>query len=317
MRLAFVALLFAWLMVGEPRVTPTQKTPADLVDLVRPEVVQVAVKIRLTPFNRRGTIPAPLAPCFQGSICVVGTGFFVNAVGDVVTASHVVNGIQGRALLEPGSQQIIQMLEVNGIHADTVIVVSIPNVENGHLTVASAGEVFPATFVAADAEHDIAVFHATVNPFTNMSKTFGGPGAVGLRQATAKVVHLAQKRPRDGEDIFACGFPFGEPELVTTSGTIASARKTETLLNAAATGLSRSVEVYLADLKINPGNSGGPVFRRDDQALLGMAVESKGSLGVVVPAKYIAEFLKAHGIQWMTAADIAPAVTKAPQRTAR
>jgi S1-C subfamily serine protease len=246
---------------------------------------------------------------------VVGTGFFVNAVGDVVTASHVANGTQGRALLEPGTQQIIQMLEVNRIHADTVIVVSIPNVENEYLTVASAGKVFPATFVAADAEHDIAIFHATVNPFTNMSKPFGSSGAAGLPQATAKFVHLAQERPRDGENIIACGFPFGEPGLVTTSGTIASAWKTETLLAAAANGLSRSVDVYLADLGINRSKSGGPVFRSYDQAVLGMAVESEGSLGVVVPAKYIAEFLKAHGIQWRSAARTRPARTKAPQRS--
>jgi S1-C subfamily serine protease len=86
-------------------------------------------------------------------------------------------------------------------------------------------------------------------------------------------------------------------------GAIASAWKTESLITATAAGFSRPAEVYLVDLRINPGNSGGPIFRRDDQAVLGMAVESKGSLGVVVPAKYIAQFLKGHGIQWMPAAN--------------
>jgi len=111
------------------------------------------------------------------------------------------------------------------------------------------------------------------------------------------------KRPRDGEEIFACGFPFGEPGLVTTSGAIASAWKTDLLIAAKAAGVVETVETYWADLRINPGNSGGPVFRTSDQSVLGMAVEFKGTLGVVVPAKYIAEFLKAHAIQWSSAAD--------------
>jgi S1-C subfamily serine protease len=230
----------------------------------------------------------------------VGTGFFVNAAGDVVTASHVAIGIQGSAP-EPGIQQIIQILEANGIHAAPYIAVSIPNVETSHLTIASGSELFPATLAAADAEHDIAVFHATVNPFTKMQKTFGGSGAAGLPQATATFVHLALSRPHDGEEIFACGFPFSEPGLVTTSGTIASAWKTETLLTATGAGLLRPVDTYWADLRANPGNSGGPVFRTRDQAVVGMVVQGKGSLGVVVPAKYVSEFLKAHGIQWSAA----------------
>lgn len=305
MRLAVTSLLFAftcvWLLIAESLTAAAQKSTADLVDLVRPAVVQVAVKIN--PLDRRNAVPSPLDRCFRGrAICVVGTGFFVNAAGDVVTASHVAKGVQGRAP-EPGIQQIIQVLEANGIHADTYIAVSWPNVETSQLTVASASQLFPATLMAADAEHDIAVFHATVNPFTNMPRTFGGPGAAGLPQATAKFVHLALKRPRDGEEIFACGFPFSEAGLVTTSGAIASAWKTDTLNTAEAAEHPLPIEIYQVDLRLNPGNSGGPVFRMHDQAVLGMAVESKGSLGIVVPAKYIAEFLKAHRIQWSSAAD--------------
>jgi len=300
MRLAFIFLLFASSAICLSAKSTTTKSTADLVDLVRPAVVQVAVKITDVPL--RNAIPSPLDQCFRGSICVVGTGFLVNSNGDVVTASHVANGIQGNAQAL-GVQQIIQVLEAHGIHAEARIAVSIPNVETSHLTISSGSQLFPATWVAADAEHDIAVFHATVNPFTKMPKTFGGSGAAGLPQAKARFVHLALKRPRDGEEIFACGFPFGEPGLVTTSGAIASAWKSDTLNTAKATVLPLPVEIYQVDLRLNPGNSGGPVFRMQDQAVLGMVVESKGSLGIVVPAKYIAEFLKAHGIQWSSAAN--------------
>jgi hypothetical protein len=56
-------------------------------------------------------------------------------------------------------------------------------------------------------------------------------------------------------------------------------------------------DVYWVDLRINPGNSGGPIFRLTDRAVLGMVVELKGgSLGVVVPAKYVVEFLKKNNI---------------------
>jgi S1-C subfamily serine protease len=279
--------------------TPPQKSTADLVDLVRPAVVQVVVKITLPSFNR--TIPPPLDQLFLNRpVFVVGTGFFVNAAGDVVTASHVANGLQvpGRPP-ELGVQQIIQILKANGIDAIAAIGVSIPNVETSRLKVESGTLLFPATLTATDADHDIAVFHATVNPFTNMPKTFGGPGAVGLPQTKAGFVHLATKRPRDAEEIFACGFPFGEPGLVTTSGTIASAWKSETLLTArASSGIPNPTEVYWADLRVNPGNSGGPIFRMRDHAVLGIVVENEGNLGFVVPAKYVADFLKAHGIQW-------------------
>jgi S1-C subfamily serine protease len=263
----------------------------------------VAVAV-VTPLQPETTIPSPLDKCFQNKpACVVGTGFFVNTNGDVVTASHVANGIQARASEPgtPGTQQIIEMLGANAIHASTIIAVSWPNVEARGLTLIGGRTTFPVTLVAADAEHDIAVFHATVNPFTNMPRLFSGPRYAGLPQTRVKFVSLAVGRPRDGEEIFACGFPFGEPGLVTTSGAIASAWKTKTLLTATAAGLLRDVEIYWADLRLNPGNSGGPVFRPRDQAMVGMVVEVKGSLGVLVPAKYVSEFLTAHGIQWRPA----------------
>ena len=291
MRIALASLLSAFitvcLLISESTTTAAQKSTADLVDLVRPAVVQVAVKI--TDIPRTKPIPSPLDQYFRGGVIfVVGTGFFINDAGDVVTASHVATGVQGMPL-QPGIQQIIQTLEANGIHAEPRIGVSIPNVETSQLRVSGGTDLFPATLVAVDTQHDIAVFHATVNPFTNMPRTFSGPGANGLPQTKAKFVHLALNRPRDGEEIFACGFPFGEPGLVITSGIIASAWKTNTLTAVAGTGISLPIDTYWADLRVNPGNSGGPVFRPSDQAVLGMVVQLRGSLGVVVPAKYVSE----------------------------
>jgi len=266
-----------------------QKNTAKLIEPVRPAVVQVIVRITDGPPPEPLPVSGPVQGCFAvtKTRCVVGTGFFINDTGDVVTASHVADEVQ----------RIIQELGANGIHARATIGVSMPNVQTKNLTVASGTIGFPATLIATDAEHDIAAFRPTTNPFTNMPKTFAGPGAAGLPQTKAAFVHLAVDRPRDGEEIFACGFPFGEPGLVTTSGAIASAWKTEILLTARAVGKTFPVEAYWVDLRINPGNSGGPILRMGDQTVLGMVVELKGSLGIVVPAKYIAEFLKSHDIR--------------------
>ncbi len=276
-RIVMFALATLWPMLTSA--TP-QKNTADLIALVRPAVVQVFVRITDVPRPEPLPVSKPVQDCFAAtrSMCVVGTGFFIDGAGDVVTASHVANEVQ----------QIIQVLGANGIHADAGIGVSMPNVETKTLTFASNVQDFAATLIAMDAEHDMAAFDPPINPFTNMPWTFGGPGAENLPQTKATSVHLSVDRPRDGEEVFACGFPFGESGLVTTSGAIASAWKTELLLTAAAAGKTSPIDVYWADLRINPGNSGGPVFRTSDQGVVGMAVELKGSIGVVVPAKYVA-----------------------------
>src|SRR6185437_5681436 len=223
--IARTAILGAVMFYPALSQSSSQKSAADLVELVRPAVVQIVVEMTEPPIKR---VPSPLEQCFKGRLCVVGTGFFVNANGDVVTASHVASGVQmpGR-LAEPGVQQIIQILKANGINAISEIGVSAPNVEiPGKLEFESNAQLIPATLVATDAAHDVAAFHATVNPFTNMPQGFG---IKGVPKTKAALVHLAPARPRDGEEIFACGFPFGDSGLVTTSGTIASAWKYQTL----------------------------------------------------------------------------------------
>jgi S1-C subfamily serine protease len=288
--------IFVFLAVRPtPSQTSKQEKIADAIEAVRPAIVQVA--IRITGISSPAPFPLgqSVQDCFQShnGICVVGTGFFVNDSGDVITAGHVGNDVR----------QIIETLNAHEIHAIVLIGVSLPNFESNHLTVASGTQVFPATLTATNAEHDIAIFHTTDNPFTNMRPLIGGPGAAAYPPPTVTFLHLALTKPRDGDEIFACGFPFGEPGLVTTSGALASAWKSETLMTAQAAGLSDTTltDTYWVDLRVNPGNSGGPIFRMRDHAVLGIVVEGKGSIGVVVPAKYVADFLKSRTIQWTPA----------------
>jgi S1-C subfamily serine protease len=298
-------LLCAAAVLGNVHAIQAQTNPklADLIDSVRPSVVQIDVKLVGTPGNPFPRAPATLDGCFHGgSYCIAGTGFFVNSNGDVVTAFHVVDGFRAKnGTEEPGIKQLVEALEAAGIHAEISIGIAIPNVETKSISITAGTTHYSAVLVATDPSHDLALLRPTTNPFSHMQQTFSGPGTAGWPQATAKYVTFSPTRPRDAEDIFACGYPLGEPGLITTSGTIASAWNTKVLLRAEAAGFSFPVEVYNVDLRINPGNSGGPVFRLSDQALIGVAVESFGSLGVVVPAKFVTAFLKSQGVSWTSA----------------
>jgi S1-C subfamily serine protease len=275
----------------------TSKSQSELIDSVRPSVIQVAVKIS-------GTSRPPNDPCFAGSrVCIAGTGFFVDASGYAVTALHVVEGFtvpgpDGNPQPHPGTKEVIAALAQIGTLASLEIGVALPNVETGHLTIAAGTMFFPAEVVATDPAHDLALIKATVNPFTNMPRTFAGTGSAGLPQAKAQAVTISTTRPTDGEEIFACGYPLGSPGLVTTSGTIASAWNSRVLVRAAAAGFSIPVEVYDVDLRMNPGNSGGPVFRSSDQAVIGLDVQTFGNLATIVPSKFVARFLDANKISW-------------------
>jgi S1-C subfamily serine protease len=255
----------------------------DLVEHVRPAVVQINVRFT-EPESLTDAQKASLTEgernCFGFHYCIAGTGFFVNAEGDIVTAAHVAMALQ----------DIVARLRSAGAKADFYVGVSRPNVENARVVISSSTEEFPIALVATDITHDLALFHPPVNPFRDRHGYVAGLSA-DLIHPKLSFVKLGTQRPRDAEDVFACGFPFATPGMVTNPGTIGSAWKDENLLTAKANGVAEPIEVFQADLSINPGNSGGPVFRVSDQAVIGVVVELHGTLDTVVPAKFVAKFL--------------------------
>lgn len=183
--------------------------------------------------------------------------------------------------------------------------ISLPNIDAGRFVFGSSARLFPIDLVAMDVERDVAVFHTSENVFAGLEPYITGNASPAFSPqvppATVTFLKLRLNRPKDGQAVFACGFPFGASGLVTTSGLIASAWKSEKLV----TANEASSEVYWADLRINPGNSGGPVFETRNHSVIGMAVELKGgSLGIVVPSKYIADFLDANKISWTNASGL-------------
>jgi S1-C subfamily serine protease len=290
----------------------------NMIDSVRPAVVKILVHINPESteriVRREIAIPADLQQYFASNYLIVGTGFFVNADGDVITADHVVDGFQSAdGGNHPGVKQIQDELRSAGIDSELRIGVAVPNVETPGVTISSATIPYPASVIAPDPEHDLALVRPSVNPFDNPPHIFGGAGATNFPKFKPTFVKLAVDRPRDADAIFACGYPLFEAGLVTTSGTVASAWNTQILLRAQAAGFNSPQEVYNVDLRINPGNSGGPVFQMSDGAVIGVAVQSLGSLGIAVPAKSVEAFLRTQGRPWTPSRDN----TKTPKKVSR
>lgn len=300
-----LSLLCIGTILGNADAIQAQANPklADAIDSIRPSVVKVVVKLVRSPANPFPQVPEAFKGCFNDtSVCIVGTGFFVNSNGDVVTAFHVVDGFRAKSgAYIRGTRQVIEALEAAGVHAGIGIGVATPNFEKGGITVLSNTQLYSAELVATDPSHDLALIRPTANPFRGMPQLIGGQALADMPRPTVKDVTFSLSRPRDGEDVFACGYPFSEPGLITTSGILASAWNSEVLLRAEAAGFPSPQNVYTVDLRINPGDSGGPVFRMFDQAVIGVAVETRGGLALVVPAKLVTDFLTSQHVSWTPA----------------
>jgi S1-C subfamily serine protease len=179
-----LALCVALTISPAPFSAAPQNDVTASIELVRPAVVQVIVVI--TDVQPK-PLPKEVALCFSGRICVVGTGFFDNDAGDVVTASHVASDVQ----------KIIAILAANGIHGSAEIGVNMPNVETKNLTISSGAFDFEATLLPIDTEHDVAAFRPSSNPFKNLpqlSRMIFAPGA-DLPKTRAVFLHLSEERP--------------------------------------------------------------------------------------------------------------------------
>jgi S1-C subfamily serine protease len=280
----------------------TARSLPDVIDSIRPAVVKVYLYAEPSPNGHPEVVSAATQQCFGGSSgCVLGTGFIVNDRGDTVTALHVVDGYQtpdGRNF--PGAKQLQAELHAAGIKSHLSIGIPTSNIDTGPIQIRSGTFGNPASVIATDPAHDLALIRPNDYPLHDAPQTVVDIYAKSSR-TKLQFVTFSNVRARDAEPIFACGYPFGEAGLVTTSGTIASAWNDAVLLRATASGFSASQEVYNVDLRINPGNSGGPIFRLSDHSVIGVAVQSLGSLGIAVPAKFVTEFLTDQGVPWTKA----------------
>ena len=260
---------------------------SEAIEKVKPSIVQ-------NSFFATG-----LSPEFQAKIQkpvfshVLGTGFFINSDGYVVTARHVIEGGNKMAEKIPAANKRI------------LVGLALPNTES-----------MRANFVLLDYEridedalHDIILLKLMKNPFKGEVRS---PIVINGKELPllygTPILNL--NRPRDGLPIAVSGYPLNETVLVTNSGGLATCWGTNTR------GVADS---YLADIEVNAGDSGAPVYEIENSTIIGLCVASKSAqvrdqnddevvvngkiyfyssgLTIVVPAHYIAELLKKNQIE--------------------
>lgn len=249
---------------------PAGASLPDVIDALRPVVVQISVHS-------------------DGSLQRVGTGAWVHSSGLVVTALHVVRqaGRAAGADHQKPAEVRVGVAHPPGEH------------ERGNFTHLAA------ELVVVDERRDLALLHVTPNPVH--AGRLAVPG--GVLPVHVEVGSLDNRRVRDGEAIAVSGYPVAEPVLVTTTGTVASswAFDLSQLPVGAGAVLAELDDLYLVDATINPGDSGAPVYRTSDGALVGICLSFRvaqadvdalgrtltypSGLGVVVPAKYVADLI--------------------------
>lgn len=270
----------------------TEKAPSlpEMIENVRGTIMGIVVAVS----PGQSVVPSNIDRCFNGLTCVVGTGFFVSDKADLVTAAHVADDVE----------ILIQRLTAIHILATASLEVALPNYETHTARISSNHSRYDFRVLAKDDGHDIAILSPTSpNLFEQMKHLSIRVGDnVITNNQRAVIFDLA--RPRDGEDVFACGYPLGAEDLTTTSGHIATSWASEVPKHARDSGGSQPIDVYRLDLTTTFGDSGGPAFRSKNQAVIGMVVGGQGSAGgggwtaTIIPSHYITELLDKNHVTW-------------------
>ena len=169
----------------------------------------------------------------------VGSGFVFDASGLILTNHHVIEG------------------------SDTISVTF------------KAGSELPATVVASDAQHDLAVVKVD-SPTSLPTIPIGDASAL-----------------RVGQQVIAIGSPLGTFTESVTSGILSATGRTIEVGSPNSRQTTTMTGLLQTDASINPGNSGGPLLD-DTGAVIGVnsaAAQSAQGIGFAVPIDVAADIM--------------------------
>jgi outer membrane biosynthesis protein TonB len=202
-----------------------------------------------------------------------GNGFFVNSEGYLITAAHVLSQLHG------GQPYIL-------LHQPS-----------------SESHIAPATLIAIDREHDVAILRVMPNPFAENFKV--------------SFLSLSPDRPSTGDNVLSAALLPSKPrEAYTLNATIEMRARGE-ILDSEFSQLEKGkgdTELLIFSHEIALGQSGAPVLSTESQKVVGlvegqwfgrntlaMLAAEHHALGAILPVHYAIALLQQKHIAWNSA----------------
>jgi S1-C subfamily serine protease len=205
-----------------------------------------------------------------------GNGFFINEQGYILTVAHVLENFRN------GGQPYILVSRPNG-----------------------PPQLIPATIVAKDPEHDVAILCAAANPFASKHKV--------------NFLALSSEAASPGQSVLALSLHPPKQQNAHTFEVPREDRFSGEVLSYESTQLDKSApaaEVFLLSHSVNLGQSGSPVLALDSRAVVGLvegrwlrssgvsiakaSAASASTPGAAVPIRYAIALLQRESISWHT-----------------
>src|SRR5262252_5242366 len=207
-----------------------------------------------------------------------GNAFFINEDGYLITAAHLI-----KAFRDGGQPHVL---------------VELPSGQR-HL--------LKADVVATDWEHDVAILHATPNPFEGAYRVAFLPLATDRLDPGKRVVSISLRPSRLEE-----AYTFDAPLQDRSQGEVLSYQYTKT-------ESGRQIELLLYSQKVIPGQSGSPVISEESGEAVGFiegrwlhptaipfvtsSEQIDPSPGAAVRIHYAISLLQGQGIPWHATLD--------------
>ena len=199
-----------------------------------------------------------------------GNGFFINSEGYLITAAHVLSQLHG------GQPYIL-------LHQSS-----------------SEFRIAPATLIAIDREHDVAILRVTPNPFAGNFR--------------ASFLSLSPDRPSTGDSVLSAALLPSKPrEAYTLNATIEMRARGE-VLDSEFSQLEKGkgdTELLIFSHEIALGQSGAPVLSTESHEVVGlvegqwfgrstlaMLAAERHALGAILPIHYAIALLQQKHIAW-------------------